>query len=838
MPSLKLYWESVPNAASYTVFWGTSPGVTTTTGIPISGITNVVFHHTDLLENTTYYYIVAAVDFAGVVGPPSIEFSAQTSVASSLAITPTNANIGVGISQAYTALVTYSDGYSQNVTLSTTWDTDNHSFATIDGSGLLTAVAVGTAQVQAQYLTVSASVPVIVSHTLVSIVVTPANLTLPALATQQYTAIGHYNDLTTSDLTSSVTWSSSNTAAATINSSGFASMIGGGMTTITATLGLISNSTSLTVTPVLQHLILSATVFTNLTSGISNSDVTLTTNSVSGFTSSGILLIDGEEIFYTGISGNTFTGLTRGYNSTTATSHSASAVVSQFVGTVNIVYPNTAQMTATGNYTDDSTNDVTNSVAWASDTPSVATIDSSGLITTHHHGSAIVTATIGTIYGPVSSTINIVVTNVLASITISPASVNLYFAGNTAAFTALGTYNDGDTADLTATVTWHSSNTGVATIASGGLLTAVASGSTNITATSGIITSNTAVATFTVWTTESSPGVSGDSVTSVWGYTDSSIIAGGSASGGLPVVWKWDGSTWTTALAVSPRSPANSSFSANNPVNGVKISPAGTKWFAKNIRNASYSTNNGSTWTEMTQPVSGQFINGLGIVDDSTLWVHCGNNSTNFFKKSIDGGSTWSTIFTFPDGNTTINDIIVFNLNDIVAVGNHSGVGVVWHYNGTSWTQTSPWTVNSGAGGSPMSDIYSGWGASSSSMYICGTTSFVSTPTKSAIVYSTDLFNTYTAQTFLGSTITSVHNISGATTYTPNTYYCSADDATSNFLVFAYQPGISTANQWTNAGAVNGAPGADQSVWVNSTTGRAVAVGGGTNQRIETNKAP
>ncbi len=53
----------------------------------------------------------------------------------------------------------------------------------------------------------------------------------------------------------------------------------------------------------------------------------------------------------------------------------------------------------------------------------------------------------------------------------------------------MGTFSDGSSLDITATVAWNSSNTSVATIDAAGLATPVASGSTNITASYGGITS-------------------------------------------------------------------------------------------------------------------------------------------------------------------------------------------------------------------------------------------------------------------------------------------------------------------------------------------------------------
>jgi len=55
---------------------------------------------------------------------------------------------------------------------------------------------------------------------LASIQITPANSSIPAGSTQQLKAVGSFQDGNTLDITNSVTWSSSDTNVATINSAG------------------------------------------------------------------------------------------------------------------------------------------------------------------------------------------------------------------------------------------------------------------------------------------------------------------------------------------------------------------------------------------------------------------------------------------------------------------------------------------------------------------------------------------------------------------------------------------------------------------------------------------
>jgi len=78
----------------------------------------------------------------------------------------------------------------------------------------------------------------------------------------------------------------------------------------------------------------------------------------------------------------------------------------------------------------------------------------------------------------------------LTSIAVTPANPTVT-VGATQQFTATGTYSDSSTLDLTNQVTFASSSTAVATITAGGLATAVATGSTTISATLGPVSGST-----------------------------------------------------------------------------------------------------------------------------------------------------------------------------------------------------------------------------------------------------------------------------------------------------------------------------------------------------------
>ena len=70
---IALDWTAVSGASSYTVYWGTSTGISTSS-TAITGITDDNYTHTGLDNGTTYYYSVATVNSAGT-GSLSIEVS-------------------------------------------------------------------------------------------------------------------------------------------------------------------------------------------------------------------------------------------------------------------------------------------------------------------------------------------------------------------------------------------------------------------------------------------------------------------------------------------------------------------------------------------------------------------------------------------------------------------------------------------------------------------------------------------------------------------------------------------------------------------------------------------
>src|SRR5207245_1355681 len=139
----------------------------------------------------------------------------------SIAVTPANPSVPKGLTQQFTATGTYSDNTTQDLTTQVTWASATPAVATINTTGLATAVDLGSSVISASLTGVTGStVMTVTAPVLQSIAMTPANPSVPKGLTQQFTATGTYTDNTTQNLTSQVTWASATTAVATINAAG------------------------------------------------------------------------------------------------------------------------------------------------------------------------------------------------------------------------------------------------------------------------------------------------------------------------------------------------------------------------------------------------------------------------------------------------------------------------------------------------------------------------------------------------------------------------------------------------------------------------------------------
>jgi len=421
----------------------------------------------------------------------------------SIAVNPSAPTVAPGMTQQFSAAGTYSDTTAHDLTSSATWNTDNQAVATINTTGLATAVTSGSTNVSAALGTVSGSTVLTVAPTLVSIQVNPQNPAAAAGTTQPFTATGTFTDGSQYDVTSSVSWSSSSTAVATISASGIATCVGAGQATITAAAGSVTGQTLLTVTPgTLTSITVtpanpniaatSALQFTATGTFSDGSQQNITSTVTWSSSATNIAGINSTGLATALAAGQTTITATSGSISNTATLTVTSAVLAAIqITPLSPIVPlgATGQLSATGIYTDGSSNDITDMVTWSSSVPTVAIISNGagtqGLATGLSTGSTIVSATFGALLD--STVMNVDDQVITISVGPSSAVVN---QGGTQQFAATATYSSGAQLDLTNAVVWSSSNPLVATVSASGLATSSAAGQAVITATLGSFTSS------------------------------------------------------------------------------------------------------------------------------------------------------------------------------------------------------------------------------------------------------------------------------------------------------------------------------------------------------------
>jgi hypothetical protein len=158
---------------------------------------------------------------------------------------------------------------------------------------------------------------------------------------------------------------------------------------------------------------------------------------------------------------------------------------------------NTVQMHAVGTNNDGSS-DTNPSVGWTINPTSVATISTSGLVTSASIGTATVTATSNanpTLSGTQTVTVTV---GCISSIQVQPTSGSVSFGGGKDLPLTATALTCNGSQDVTSVATWTSSNTSLATVSAGlvsGVSGLTTGGTVTITASIGSITSNAATIT-------------------------------------------------------------------------------------------------------------------------------------------------------------------------------------------------------------------------------------------------------------------------------------------------------------------------------------------------------
>lgn len=454
---------------------------------------------------TIHFLLTALITISVLVfGCSPNKTSAPTPRILSIEITPTAPiTVVVGHSQQFKATALYVDGSSADITMKVNWNSTSAAIATISPSGLATGVATGSTSITAALSGVTSTAVSLKVAILSSVEITPASPATLAVGTiQQLKATGYYSDGSVADITSQVTWLSSNTSVARISSDGSVTGVAAGKVDITATLdGVTGPAVSVPVAVLIAILITPGSSnslevyatrqFTALGVFPDGSQNDLTSQVVWSSSTSGI-----ANVSQTGLA----TGLAIGQTDISATlsgvtSKSVNLQIVAAIPTLSAiqiipVYPDTlpvgcsSQFKATGSYSDGSIVDISSQATWASSNTEIATVSPSGLATGIQAGNTNITATLSGKNSPAT----VLRVAVLSSIAVIPTSPAKLVVGSTSQFRATGTFLDGTVKAMTAEVTWFSSNISVATIA-GGTVTGIDTGNTDITVTLAGVTS-------------------------------------------------------------------------------------------------------------------------------------------------------------------------------------------------------------------------------------------------------------------------------------------------------------------------------------------------------------
>jgi hypothetical protein len=197
---------------------------------------------------------------AGLMVNPGGNPSSQISFSSYIGAGASEEIDGVGLDTNHTI-------YATGITVSGNYYGNTTPTTTVNGfQPTCTSCSTPGAQLPDAVIFALTSAP---TASLNAINVFPSSATLPVSGTQQFLAIGTFSDGTFQDLTNSVTWNSSNTTTAMINSSGLATAgTTAGMTTITAATGEVTSPGAPLTVGAASSVTLSVDLINNGSSGV------------------------------------------------------------------------------------------------------------------------------------------------------------------------------------------------------------------------------------------------------------------------------------------------------------------------------------------------------------------------------------------------------------------------------------------------------------------------------------------------------------------------------------------------------------------------------------------
>ncbi|MBK9406471.1 MAG: Ig-like domain-containing protein [Gemmatimonadetes bacterium] len=404
-------------------------------------------------------------------------------------VTPSTATIVAGTTTALSAEAL--DAGGATVTgRPVIWATSNATIATVTSTGVVTGVAAGAANVTATVDGVAgASVVTVQPVPIASISLTPATGAL--ILGQSLQLVATPRDAAGNALNGrSITWSSNAPTVASVSSTGLVTALATGAATITAASEGRSATSRLTVSLVPVDTVSVTPRTTTLAAGQVQQLTARVVDSAGNVLSGRAITWDTDQPTIATVSNSGLvTALTNGRATISASTGGKSGTATITVtpvpvaslsitpGSGTLLVGGTLQLSASAR---DASNNVLPGrvITWISGAPSVATVTQAGLVTAVGTGSALIFAA----SEGVSTSVSITVSSVgVASVRISPPSGSIAQA-RTLQLSATPVDAQGNT--ITGrTVSWNSSAPAVASVSSSGLVSGIAPGTANVTAT-------------------------------------------------------------------------------------------------------------------------------------------------------------------------------------------------------------------------------------------------------------------------------------------------------------------------------------------------------------------
>ena len=450
----------------------------------------------------------------------SFELLVSDAVINALAIAPLTPSTPTGLTTQFSAVGTFSDATTQDLTFDAVWESSDPAVATIGNSpvdkGLARALTAGPTTISAAFGGQTQSTDMTVTDpALVSLAIEPANASQLSLTSSEYSATGSFSDGTSSDISSQVAWTSTNSLVAEIDAtSGRVTTLAQGNASIRAALGDVSATTSLTVTggnltgiqilpanPVLVHP-------TGTLEGAVGTTRRMTAmGSFSNGTQRDITEMVTWEALPAGFAEVSNNGVDQGLVSTlaatvnpatlsatfrTVTASTSLSVLSRTLASLevtpvgsNIAVGTSTRFQVTGTFVDGPTQDLTRDALWSA-AGTAASVDNSSFKEGRLRGVQAGTATITASFGGQTADATLTVTSrALQSLNIAPTTPTTGIGGSLQ-FSATAVYTDGNTQIVTEDVTLSLNNTNVAIFADAsknpGLVYGVNLGTTTMTA--------------------------------------------------------------------------------------------------------------------------------------------------------------------------------------------------------------------------------------------------------------------------------------------------------------------------------------------------------------------